>query len=508
MNLSNTGNEDINLGSIAISGANAGDFSIGSASVVYDNVLGIGEIVLLGNYCAVNSTLSVGTPCSIPIIFTPQGSGVRTAVLAITDSAAGSPHSVLLSGTGINTKASFIVGTPTTTFAIQEVNGIDVPRILPYLDLGPAVIWSASVLATSITNTSTASINLLETISGPNAGDFSLNPNQSTADCAATPTLAAGVVCSTTIQFKPSAAGARRAALTVADQGSGVTQTLPLAGVGVVGTKIINFEANSHSFGTTTIGTPQQTSIVVQSVGSEPVTFTGSYFSGGNAADFQVSSETCGGQGSMLKPNALCDVTVTFTPSGEGYRSAVLNILDDAQGGVQTFAFTGVAVPATVSKAVSPESVDFGHSVIGIPVSSGGIKFNNYGNGLLTLTGLTFSGPNAADFHLFQNSCGSTLAPAATCDVLCSVHAQPERSRIRLSHAGQQFSYRTHYRGPARLRRGAHHWRKRKPSRARLWSGNPECLFRLWQRFNGNCLNSASIDQPGNCSAFSGKRFH
>jgi hypothetical protein len=77
--LSNTGNAALNISSIAISGTNAGDFA-------------------LTNTCG--SGLAAGANHGISVTFTPAATGTRSASLAITDNASGSPQTVSLSGMG------------------------------------------------------------------------------------------------------------------------------------------------------------------------------------------------------------------------------------------------------------------------------------------------------------------------------------------------------------------------------------------------------------------------
>lgn len=64
---------------ITISGTNAGDFS-------------------QTNTC--NSGLAAGTNCQISVIFNPTGMGSRSATLAVSDNATGSPQMVSLAGSG------------------------------------------------------------------------------------------------------------------------------------------------------------------------------------------------------------------------------------------------------------------------------------------------------------------------------------------------------------------------------------------------------------------------
>jgi len=75
-----TGTELLAVSSVAISGANAGDFTI---SV---------------NGCSFTTLGYAG--CYVYVTFTPTAAGMRTATLTIQDNAAGSPQSVLLTGTG------------------------------------------------------------------------------------------------------------------------------------------------------------------------------------------------------------------------------------------------------------------------------------------------------------------------------------------------------------------------------------------------------------------------
>jgi hypothetical protein len=73
--LSNTGNAALSITGIAASG----DF---------------GE----SNNCG--SSVAAGANCTINVTFTPTQSGSRSGTLSVTDNAAASPQSVLLSGTG------------------------------------------------------------------------------------------------------------------------------------------------------------------------------------------------------------------------------------------------------------------------------------------------------------------------------------------------------------------------------------------------------------------------
>jgi hypothetical protein len=81
--LTNSGNAALTIHSIGLSGPNGGDFH-------------------QQNSCpSSSSTLAAGASCTISVTFTPTAEGNRSASLAITDNASGSPQSVTLSGIGV-----------------------------------------------------------------------------------------------------------------------------------------------------------------------------------------------------------------------------------------------------------------------------------------------------------------------------------------------------------------------------------------------------------------------
>jgi len=87
--LTNTGTTPLSISSIAITGANAGDYAS-------------------SNTCPSGSnTLAVDSSCTISVTFTPGANGARSANLTLTDTAADSPQSVGLGGTGMTATTYF-----------------------------------------------------------------------------------------------------------------------------------------------------------------------------------------------------------------------------------------------------------------------------------------------------------------------------------------------------------------------------------------------------------------
>ncbi len=79
--LTNSGGAALSVTSLALTGANASDFTVTDTC---------------------GSSVAAGANCTIAVLFTPGASGVVTAALSIADSATGSPQTVSLTGTGIH----------------------------------------------------------------------------------------------------------------------------------------------------------------------------------------------------------------------------------------------------------------------------------------------------------------------------------------------------------------------------------------------------------------------
>jgi phosphoesterase family protein/Big-like domain-containing protein/ASPM-SPD-2-Hydin domain-containing protein/centrosomal CEP192-like protein len=84
--LTNTGNAPLTITNIGVAGTNSGDFT-------------------QTNTCP--STLAASGTCTFSVTFKPTATGARSALVTITDNAAGSPHSFSLAGTGVGVLPQF-----------------------------------------------------------------------------------------------------------------------------------------------------------------------------------------------------------------------------------------------------------------------------------------------------------------------------------------------------------------------------------------------------------------
>jgi trimeric autotransporter adhesin len=151
------------------------------------------------------STLAAGATCAISVVFTPKAAGAASGVLSVADNAAGSPHTVTL--TGAATSVAGVSLNPTSlTFPTQHIAQPTSPMTVTLNNNQSSVLTISSIGA---------------------SGDFS----ESATTCPLSPsTLAANSTCTISVIFMPSQLGTRTGTLTVAD--SAGTQTTALTGTG------------------------------------------------------------------------------------------------------------------------------------------------------------------------------------------------------------------------------------------------------------------------------------
>ena len=129
--------------------------------------------------------------------------------------------------------------------------------------------------------------------------------------------------------------------------------------------------------------------------------------------------------------------TCTFSPSsinGTGSSTVTINTGSSTPVGTYPLAIVGTAGVAThnvgltlgvassagtTTSVISPNFLNFGIQAPGISSSPQMLQLTNSGTASLTIAsgGIALSGPNAADFSISNNTCGSLLAPATSCAI-------------------------------------------------------------------------------------------
>ena len=172
--------------------------NMGSSALSISSITKTGDFAETDN-CG-NIVPAAGS-CALSVTFTPSATGPRSGTIVIQDDAAGSPHTISLSGSAF----------------------------------GAAVTLSPSSL--SFTSVPVGTSSAAQTITLTNSGDttLSISSIQTTGDFAQTnncpASLSAGSVCAINVTFVPTTSGTRNGTMTISDSEGGSPQTMGLSGV-------------------------------------------------------------------------------------------------------------------------------------------------------------------------------------------------------------------------------------------------------------------------------------
>ena len=136
---------------------------------------------------------------------------------------------------------------------------------------------------------------------------------------------------------------------------------------------------------------------------------------GADASDFAIQNgtTTCT-NGATLTQNNSCTITLTFTPSGPGSRTASLSIFDNAFGSPQTVSLSGTGAPVVT---LSPNSFTFSSQSVSSASASQKFTLTNNGSKPLAISNLSITGTNSGDFQKGVDTCGSGLPAGGTCTI-------------------------------------------------------------------------------------------
>lgn len=275
--VSNTGNAVLNVSTLTLGGTDSSNFAFTA-----DTCTG--------------QAVNPGSSCSFSVGFAPLTAGAKSASVSIADNASGSPHSVALTGTGT---ASISV-TPTTAA------------------FGSAI----TPISATVSNTGNTPVTL-GTIakSGTNSAEFSVVAGQ---DGCSGQNLAPNTgSCTFKMGFNPSSAGAKSASFNITGSQS-TSASVAATGSGASSFIVTGSPAATQNFANTYFGSYATSDFTVnlQNTGNYAATFTNPTFSGTNAGDFTVGSNTC----TSIAVGGSCAITVRFSPLGAGPRTGSASI--------------------------------------------------------------------------------------------------------------------------------------------------------------------------------------
>ncbi|HEV2381740.1 MAG TPA: SBBP repeat-containing protein [Terriglobia bacterium] len=319
--------QSINFGNQALNVASA------AQTVILINAgslpLQVTSITATGNYAVSNNcgtTVSAGGgSCTISVTFTPTTAGPRTDEITITDNAAGSPHQIAVTGTGVNGGGGTLTLTPKALVFPVQVIGTTSPSQVVQLVNGSQSAVTITAISASGDFAETNTCGVLPNI--VNAGSV----------------LNAGASCAVTVTFTPTASGSRTGSLTITDNAS----SSPSAGLSGTGGGVFALSASKHS-SNIVIGTTSTTFTITAEAASSFTSSISLACSSGVTCSFNPATITAG-QTTTLTVTGLSatspnpsNVTVTGT-SGSNTSALSLSVF------LQDFSVTATPPLANVT---------------------------------------------------------------------------------------------------------------------------------------------------------------
>ena len=326
------------------------------------------------------------------------------------DTIPGGPQGVLYICTATNTwTLSYTPYTyPNPLITNSNTGGVPVVSFSPTsVAFGTVLVGSTSPSSTvKLTNTGTGPLTISNiTITGTNPADFAQTNN-----CGGS--VNAGGSCNIVATCTPLSAASFSASVSVTDNAAGSPQAVPLTCTGSSPSTGISFSPTSISFAGQTVGTSSSpTAITVTNTGGSTLTITGVAIVGGNTTSF-TQTNNCG----SVAPAGTCTINVTFSPKVAGALSSSVSVTDNAAGSPQSVPLTGTG-NGVANIGFNPTTLAFGNQAVSSTSAALTTTISNPGTASLTLSSITLTGANAADYAISANTCGGSLAVGATCAV-------------------------------------------------------------------------------------------
>src|ERR1700689_5318160 len=284
-----------------------------------------------------------------------------------------------------------------------------VPSISPTsFNFGNVAINEASAVETfTLKNNESSAVSI--TSVGLTAGTpYGFDPSTTCGTTVTTlaPSGQAGSTCVIGVTITPTVTGAQPGTLTIVTSVNTLNVTLKATGVNpvVVAPTSLTFAAQ---FEGTTSAPPKIVTLTNEQL--VPLPITSASISGPNAGDFGLPGSTCpiSPPTSLGAAPANCGISVNFTPTGSGTRTATLNVVVTVLGSLQTLTIP-LKGSGNAPVTLTPNSITNFTAKVGTTSAARTITLKNANpNVALHISNLQFSG----DFEQTATTC--PLAPAA-----------------------------------------------------------------------------------------------
>ena len=353
-----------------------------ASAVPISNISITPPFAIATNSCG-TSSLAASSNCQLQVEFEPTQPGPTAGLLTFTDGAG--IQTVELSGTG--------EAAPTDILSVTSL-------------AFPATAEGQLSAAQSVTITNTGGLPLTS-ISISVSGAF-----QQSSNCVTQ--LAAGAVCTVSVQFAPLQIGPLSGTLTIADALR--TQSVTLSGTGLA-PPVLNVNPSSLTFNNQQPGVPSAPqTVTITNSGAAPMANIGFQITGVAASSYSISATTCG---VLLSSGSNCTAQIVFTPSATGAIAATLTVSSSTTGVAAESVSLNGSGQLAAGLATNPSQITF--SVVAAGQSSAAQQITVTNSSSYGISSLALSA--AAPFSVTQNTCSGNLTAGANCTA--SVVFQP-----------------------------------------------------------------------------------
>jgi len=251
------------------------------------------------------SSLASNANCQFQVTFTPSLVGQESASLNVNQQGS-PPFSMPLAGTGTDQTYTVTLTPSTLTFSTQLVGTTSQPQDATLTNTGNQPVTISSIVASA--------------------------PFAQTNNCPST--LAVDANCEIQVTFTPTDKGMVNGTLSVTDNATGSPQQVTLSGTGTA----VMLSPTAINFGDVKVGTSSlPIKVTLSNLAPSSLSITQIAIKGADPSDFSQTNNC----GSSLPPQSKCTITVTFTPTATGSRSANVSITDNDPTSPQTVPLSG-----------------------------------------------------------------------------------------------------------------------------------------------------------------------
>ncbi len=393
INLVHGGAGAVEIGTIAIRGGQANDFTI------------------VANGCQA-MTLASGRRCRLIVSFAPSGPGRREATLIVADNTPTRERGIPLTGVGRTPAVARLEFNPESLdFGERAPNAPPLSRPLMLRNSGTAEVRMdrAAIVGAAAHNFSIDSYSC----------EKALQPNAS---------------CRVIVGYRPMAAGAHEALLRIEFDGG--RREIALRGhASAAQIPIVNFTPTRLDFGEQNLRSGgKNEDVIVQNRGRGDLVITRTDITG--SASFTIANRCT----RPLGEGASCTIRINFSPRGTGRQEAVLLVNHNAANSPGRISLSGVgALPGTPNISVNPSRLAFANQATGTTSTAQTVTVTNTGSAPLAVRTIGMEGGAADDFKMSQGCTNREIAPRGECRISLRFAPQ-DQPAVRAATASRRAS--------------------------------------------------------------------